>query len=213
MRFHRFTRSGACWYSTGPRKSHAVSRQLPPDTRESPLSVAPQLETFFARASVLATLLRSQLALPLLYPLNTRGTTPADALHLSRNTPWDDDPNTLAYGLSQVAPAVTSLAHMASIMQIALASSYLRNRHSALKNTNPMVGACASSLPAVRNSSDYRSFYGPHRTKRPATAECNAIHRLRHRVWTQRQPFREAQTAHLGWRASQPPPKLSPRPR
>lgn len=174
------------------------------------------IDTFFARASILATLLRSQLALPLLYPLNRRGATPQDALRLARNTPWDDDPATLVYGLSQIAPAVSALSRISSLMDVTFASHHIKARSHEAKNSSPVTFACASKLPQTRNAADYRSASGPHRyaqKRRTLTSSYDSIHRLRHRIWDQRQPHREAQTVHFGWRTPGPRPKLAPRPR
>lgn len=128
-----------------------------------------------AKTEVLAQLLKARVALPLLYPLNTRGLT--DPLKPSAivNNRWKREEVLL--GLCQVAPIALALSRVGGLLKAA----------NALKLMGPQGGS--STLGAPKGA--------PLRQRRVYR---DSNHFLRPQVWRMLKPGEERATKHLRWR-------------
>lgn len=157
------------------------------------------LNSFFARASILTNLLQSQVAVPLLYPLNSRSIG-GDGIRLSNNqsvAKWDK--STLTLGLSQVAPAVTGLSKVATVLRAGHALRYFKG--SQVKSLNKTRIVDASRLPQFNVNWHPRA-----KVSQMIKAETDSLHLAKKQVWIMRRPLFESETTFMGWRKHAPPP-------
>ncbi|CEM14672.1 unnamed protein product [Vitrella brassicaformis CCMP3155] len=146
-----------------------------PPPQDHPPPIDPErLRTFFARASVVAHLLRSRLALPLLYPLNTQSfANQPDKHNPIASARWDA--KTVARTLSHMTPAIIGMSRMVHLLKAGHALAHYRGgvkRHMyVLKKRKP----------------------GQHR-----------LHFVRPHVWNYLKPGDEHRTKHLKWRYGEP---------
>lgn len=181
---------------TGDKKkqiaqNHSANNQIPL-----------KFNSFFARVSLLSNLLQSQLATPLLYPLNSRSLG-GDGIRLSQmnNPKWDKA--TLTYGLAQVAPAISGLSRIATVLRAGHALRHFRGRSAKMVSQNRTRTIDSSSTNMFNNNS-----YPKQKLSRVIKAEIEGLHLSKPQIWRMRRPLYESETVHLGWRASGPPPFL-----
>ncbi|PFH31638.1 hypothetical protein BESB_026120 [Besnoitia besnoiti] len=163
-----------------------------------------RLHSLFARADVLANLLHSRLALPLLYPLNSGGglTNPlnvpggspgsdASALNSIASSRWKREE--VVGALATVTPLVLAATSVSRFLKAAHALSYysgptcgtqvsgrrLRDRRGGTPQTEENDGGRAQAAPALGRS---------------------RVHFLRPQLWRVLKPGEEGRTKHLKWR-------------
>lgn len=129
-----------------------------------------------AKAEVLAQLLKARVALPLLYPLNSRGLSDPLKPSAVSSSRWRREE--ILMGLSQVAPIALGLSRVGGLLRAA----------NALKLMGPQ-GRVAPGAPKRG---------GPSARQRRAYRDTN--HFLRPQVWRLLKPGEERATKHLRWR-------------
>eukprot|EP00922_Rhytidocystis_sp_ex-Travisia-forbesii_P008836 GHVS01012921.1.p1 GENE.GHVS01012921.1~~GHVS01012921.1.p1 ORF type:complete len:253 (-),score=56.12 GHVS01012921.1:355-1113(-) len=83
-----------------------------------------RLGSFFARCSLLSTLLQSRLALPLLYPLNPRAATDSMSLPPLSSNRWDR--HAVSQSLGHVTPAIIALTKFTKLLKAGHALSHYK---------------------------------------------------------------------------------------
>lgn len=179
-----------------------------------------RLDSLFARATVLATLLHSRLSLPLLYPLNERAICSPLQVPSVAGAKWDKI--ALAQGLGYVTPCVVAMTRLTGLLKAAHAlSNYSGGR---MRRTHRAAMAAAvqqrSRLKSLGRGSRYqagrvnkdllhlkpthndvdgrnrRAIWSAGRMARGVTKQ----HFLRQQYWRMLQPGNELKTRHLCWR-------------
>eukprot|EP00386_Alphamonas_edax_P009203 GDKI01030317.1.p1 GENE.GDKI01030317.1~~GDKI01030317.1.p1 ORF type:complete len:162 (-),score=15.21 GDKI01030317.1:40-525(-) len=155
-----------------------------PPTPPDPKLAQERLKTFFARSSVVANLLHSRLALPLLYPLNPgsitdpfsvqNGVLKGDADKLKNNpiasTKWDR--RVLTKSLAHITPVIIGMSRFVHVLKAGNALAHYRGGLS-------------------------RPIFVP---KRPPVGK-HKLHFLRPQVWRVLQPGNEWNTRFRNWRS------------
>ncbi|OEH78702.1 uncharacterized protein LOC34619823 [Cyclospora cayetanensis] len=162
--------------TTGASKAPEGSSPHSTDPPASPGGEGPNLSLLVAKTEVLAHLLKARVALPLLYPLNTRGLTdPLQPSPIASNRWKRED---ILLGLSQVAPLALSLSRVGGLLRAA----------QALKLMGPPAGATGALTVPKRASLRRKQTYR------------DTNHFLRPQVWRVLKPGEERATKHLRWR-------------
>eukprot|EP00931_Biecheleriopsis_adriatica_P107327 TRINITY_DN81678_c0_g1_i1.p1 TRINITY_DN81678_c0_g1~~TRINITY_DN81678_c0_g1_i1.p1 ORF type:complete len:214 (-),score=36.21 TRINITY_DN81678_c0_g1_i1:43-684(-) len=109
-----------------------VARAAKPPGETAAKALDPQrvarLRTFFARASVATRLLKSRLAMPVAYPLNSAMLGEKDKFGQSPPpSAWKDEE--IQKGLAHVTPIVVGMSKVASVLKAAQALSHYQGGH------------------------------------------------------------------------------------
>lgn len=166
-------------------KSDAQQSPSPENSRGEAAALGPpELCNFVAKVATLGHLLQSRLAVPLLYPLNSRGMTDPLKASSMASQRWQRGDVILALG--QVAPAALALSRVGSLLRLARAcqrapgGSTLRRRIPT--DRCPESAGEKAPLDSLPNS-------------------CReTVHFLRPQVWRVLKPGEERATKHLKWR-------------
>lgn len=171
-------------------KAKVLRRDVKEDTTWSARSCelkkfdATELCKFVAKVSTLGQLLQSRLALPLIYPLNSRGMT--DPLKASAMVSQKWRRSDVILGLAQVAPAALVLSRVGSLLRLAHACHRL-------PGTRPSKSRNATLDSAATKMLDQTKTQIPQPTR-------ETVHFLRPQVWRVLKPGEERATKHLKWR-------------
>lgn len=131
-----------------------------------------------AKLDVLAHLLKARVALPLLYPLNSRGLTDPLKPSAIASNKWERAD--ILLGLSQVAPMALALSRVGGLLRAANALKVMGTIPQ-----GPLGRASRTGGPLSRHR---RIFYR------------DTNHFLRPQVWRVLKPGEERATKHLRWR-------------